>query len=310
MMGARSRARMRRAAYILAGVLALLAAVVGAFVWTLPFLWDAVVPGEAACLARVRGDGEMALPSDIEPTALSAAAEEVLQQQGVGLRRDWLLEARPIPSGWADAWCEIAPLQAEPGQAPLEPTGNGWYARTEALVALTVAEARGMRGMSQSGQPARALSLTDAFAMEYAEASDASITADGSAETVLRRQWTRDPGTIGVSIYHSDKGVPHWLFAKVLWPVLWCDPVVRVRAQQHGRPRAQIVAFQPPFWPMGYEWDGRQFALVGVTRANALDLTSVVLWSYRRWLTLVSAMVALAAVAEVLRRRRGKRETV
>ena len=292
--------------------LALLIGLIGAIVIGSPFPWGPVTEQDAVCIAAARTpEGAVVHWAEAEPGAPLVFRDEAHEdkQEELRLRPDELVKATAA-QGWSSTgWCEIEAVEQDVGDARIDLIGPWFYAATGSLTALSARDIVRLADPAADRSGAAAINLTDGFAMEYLDVSDIALTGEEHPETVVWQRWVRAPGTIGLSVYRCEEGVPHWLFAKLLWATLWCDPYLEVLAKGPDRPQAQIVAFEPPLWFMTYTWDGQRFANTGFTTAGVLQLPRAVFWSYRRWLIALCLILVLSAVARlILRRGRSRRE--
>lgn len=215
-----------------------------------------------------------------------------------------LVSATPVPVTWnSSSWCQVWPMESD--EYPINPelAYSSYYTKTDFLEALTANQLNRGKQKPDKGLAESKVEIEDSFGMSYLELWDMPITDKKNKETVLWSRWVRNPGTVGCSIYRVRDGKPCWLFARVLQRIMWCDPLIEILPATATRRQAQIIAFQPPFWPLVYKWNGYRFTALSLSRDAFMILPRMVLMSYRRWLILGFVFIMILAVFSFIGRK-------
>ena len=302
---------MRERWWMAIALFGLLVAAVGAVWFWSPFPWGPVLPGEEACVAAARDPGERViyeLRASHDPMAQGEDIEALGQlTPTLTLEDGELVEARPVWTWSSDNWCVVEGVETETRDTRVA-LSMPLYAKATSLEAVPASLAVDARRGSRQRQADARVHLQSCWATEQLELQDMTLSPTQGSVSVLWRRWGRAPGTIGCSIYRIRDGRPEWLFARVLWGTMWCDPCIEITPGTPAHPDPQIVAFQPPLWPLVYTWDGDHFSESIPTWRQLLMLPRLALWSYRRWLILAGVVAILVSIARVIRRRRSRRE--
>ncbi len=207
----------------------------------------------------------------------------------------------------ASPWSEVSGVDRLFANSRIAINGDGLYAKTTSLRAISGRELEKMRPKPTQGEGAEDPNWYDAFAMRYFHIESIELPGDERPATAMFSYWTREPGTVMCAVYTVKDGVPQWAFSQILWYDTWFDGEVDLVRSGPRRQLAGVVAFQPPLELALYRWrDGR--LVPGCPGWSVVwRMPLVVVRSYHRWLEALSPLLLLTLVVWVVSGRRKRK---